>query len=280
MSKKDKAKKVKKLAADYGMDALGIIAAGVGAGMGFHSVATQFAHLPGMGVDQISSIIDLFTGKTSDIPNPYFYLHGHDEVDSPYTSKYFHRRHLKSYGGTAFSLVGTAISPLTTGVNPMGIARHASSEVATGIHLYNFYQIAKAHKQSETLSRWLDLVIKMKAIKAATQGVQIAANSLPGYTYAGAGVAAACLGSGVSITQKIAAKTLGGSVTMVSMELHWRAFQEQAILAGSGSGPASRIVKELMSRRHYKLLGGSYDWRAFVKEPQGWAVFYDKLMLL
>lgn len=280
-----KVKKLKKIVQDHGVDAVGVVAAAVGAGMGFDKVATNYAHIPGMGTDLVSAYKDLFGGGTTPVPNPYFYLNGFDEEDSPATRTYLRHRKLKSYGGAAFSLIGAAVSPAAAGVNAAGIARHGSSVMSTGFHLYHIHSIARSYRQSATISQWVDLIIKMKAIKAASQGTQLTASCMPGGTYAAAGVAAACLGSSATLIQKIAGKTLGGACSMAAMEIHWRAYREQSVLGaqrgvGAGTGPATRIIAEVFNRRQYRVLGGQYNYHALIREPAGWQALNDKLMLL
>ena len=73
-------------------------------------------------------------------------------------------------------------------------------------------------------------------------------------------------------------------VTNAALELHWRAYQEQAIIggrfSGAGTGPASNMIKELLTRRAHVWLGGQYDWKRVVQEPTGWLVIHDKLNLI
>lgn len=93
------------------------------------------------------------------------------------------------------------------------------------------------------------------------------------------GIAAAAGKVGVTLTfSKIAAAT--------AAEIHWRAFQEQAISgglklgAGAGVGPASRMLYELFTRRGATRVFGRYDVNRIIKEPAGWLAVYDKLMLV
>ncbi len=274
MSKKGK--KVGKLMKEYGMDAVGIIAGVAGAAMGYGS-ADAFGGLPGVGAGTISAVKDLFTGPTS-TPNPLFWLHGFDEEDSPLVDAYLRQRTLKKFGGALFSIAGVAASPFTMGVNPTAMGRHASSEAATLLHLYKLAALKKKFSQSDTVTGWIDLVVKMKIMKAVSQGAQLAINALPS-SIASVGVAATVLGTGTSIATKVATKTMGGACMTAAFHLHWRAYRELKI-SGSGRGPATLIIKELFSRRHYTVLGGSYDYKGMIKEPGGWFAIYDKLLLL
>ncbi len=274
MSKKGK--KVKKLVNEYGMDALGVIASVAGAAMGFTG-ASDFGSLPGVGIGSVSAVKDLFTGSTS-TPNPLFWLNGFDEEDSPLVDAYLRQRTLKKYGGAFFSIAGVAATPFTMGVNPTAISRHASSEAATLIHLYKLAALKQRFSRSDTVTGWIDLVVKMKIMKAVSQGAQLAINALPS-GIAAVGAAAAALSTGTSVATKIASKTMGGTCMMTSFHLHWRAYRELKINS-SGRGPATLIIKELFSRRHYTVLGGSYDYKGMIMEPGGWCPINDKLLLL
>ncbi len=271
-----KGKKVKKLVNEYGMDALGVISSVAGAAMGFTG-ASDFGSMPGVGTSSISAVKDLFTGSTS-TPNPLFWLNGFDEEDSPLVDAYIRQRTLKKYGGAFFSIAGIAATPFTMGVNPTAISRHASSEAATLIHLYKLAALKKKFSQSDTATGWIDLVVKMKIMKAVSQGAQLAINSLPS-SIASVGAVASVLGTGTSVATKIATKTMGGTCMMTSFHLHWRAYRELKI-SPNGRGPATLVIKELFSRRHYTLLGGSYDYKGMIKEPGGWYAINDKLLLL
>lgn len=274
MSKKGKT--LAKLVKEYGTDAVGIIASVAGAAMGFTS-SNDFGSLPSVGSGAISAVKDLFTGPTS-TPNPLLWLNGFEDEDSPLVDAYLRHRTLKKYGGAVFSIAGMAASPFTAGTNPTAMARHASSEAATLIHLYKLSALKQRFARSDTVTGWIDLVVKMKIMKAVSQGAQLAVNALPS-SIASVGVAATVLGTGASIGTKIATKTMGGACMTASFHLHWRAYRELKI-SKTGRGPATLIIKELFSRRHYTVLGGSYDYKGMIMEPGGWFAINDKLLLL
>lgn len=273
----NKAKAVAKIVKEYGPDAVFIIAGAVGGWMGFGSATTNFAHLPGTAASLGSSIRDLFTGSSSS-PNPLFWLHGFDEEASPLTDVYLRNRSFKKFGGGIYSTLGLAVSPFTAGTNPLAMSRHASSEAATLIHLYKLAALKNNFQSSDTVTAWIDLVVKMKIMKAVSQGAQIAINALP-TSIAAVGATAAALGAGASVASRIASKTMGGTCATTAMQLHWRAYRELKISA-AGRGPATLIIKELFSRRHYTLLGGSHDYKAMIMETGGWSAINDKLLLL
>ena len=97
-------------------------------------------------------------------------------------------------------------------------------------------------------------------------------------------------GLGVGIATTIAKLgirlTLGKLVARTSMELHWRAYQEQAISGFIGQssqgavGPASSMVREIFKRRGLTRIFGKYDSDRFIREPGGWMALNDKLMLI
>jgi hypothetical protein len=154
------------------------------------------------------------------------------------------------------------------------IAQNANAIGSTGAHLYKFRSIANRNRQSKTIAGWIDLLIKMKAIKATIRTTQLAGASIP-FPLAGAiaGIAAAAAKLGVKFTMTKLCLAL-------SAELHWRAFQEQVISRQSKAGPASAIVYELFTRRGATRIFGKYDVDQFVKEPCGWMAISDKILLI
>lgn len=272
-----KGETIKKLLNEYGMDAVNIIAGVAGAAMGFDDALKDFGGIASIGSGTVSSVKDLFMGPKP-FANPLFYLHGFDEEDSPLIASYIRARQLKKFGGSIFSLAGSGLSAVTYGVNTTAVAKHASSEAATLIHIYKLSALKSQFSQSDTVTNWIDLVVKMKIMKAVSQGAQLAINALP-TSFASVGVAATVLGTGATVGTKIATRTMGGACLTTAFQLHWRAYRELKISA-TGRGPATLIIKELMSRRHYTILGGSYDYKAMIMEPAGWFMINDKLLLL
>jgi hypothetical protein len=154
------------------------------------------------------------------------------------------------------------------------VAQNVNAIGSTGVHLYKFRSIANRTRQSKTIGGWIDLVIKMKAIKATIRTTQLAGTVIP-FPYAGAvaGIVAAAAKLGVKFTMTKLCLAL-------SAELHWRAFQEQAISRKSKDGPASAIIYELFTRRGATRVFGKYDVDQFVKEPCGWMAISDKILLI
>ncbi len=208
--------------------------------------------------------------------NPWFIANGH-EGDSPVTQAYLFTRSWKAVAGTSVSLVGSLLSHHTGGVNVGSIARHGSSFGTTSAHLLAVKAIANSNKKTETISRWCDVIIRAKAAKAALRGTQLA----------GAATPVPLVGALVNIAA--AAGKLGIKVGLPEMcylaaiEIHWRAFQEQAISVGFSKtstkvGPASRIFSELFTRRGLTAIGGSYDVASLIREPAGWMALGDKMV--
>lgn len=253
-------------------------------------------------VDGIASIIDGATGAVwggvsggalqglrnafkhledvSAVPNPWFVWNGHadDDAETRYTKKYLRNRSRKGLGGTAFGLVG-AVGSIYTQVDVAGIASHGNASGSTIAHLVQLRGIAAKYRQSRTISKWLDLVIRMKAMKLGVRGTQLAGAAIPvGAVGIATGVGAAAARIGITLTHtKICAVT--------AADIHWRAYQEQAISGGLGLGrgkvgPASKIMYELFAKRNFTRVFGKYDVDRLIREPVGWNAVNDKLMLI
>ncbi|MDV7395551.1 hypothetical protein RZS08_29455, partial [Arthrospira platensis SPKY1] len=98
------------------------------------------------------------------------------------------------------------------------------------------------------LSGWFDLLIKMKSVKAGVRGTQLVGSSIPvtGVSIA-TGIAAAAGKLGIKLHYT-------NTCLITAADLHWRAYQEQAISGGllgkTGKvGPASNMIYELFTRR-------------------------------
>lgn len=209
------------------------------------------------------------------VPNPWFIWNGHDEPNYDYTAKYLRNRTLKNLGGSVFG-GATAVASLATQVDVGGIMSHGQAVASSGAHMLKFKAISGSYKQSETITGWIDLLMKMKAWKTGIRGTQLAGAAIPiGAVGAVTGAIAAGAKLGVKLTQNKACLA-------VSSQLHWRAFQEQAIsIGGRNIGPASRILYELFQRR--TLTGrmlGQYSVDKIIKEPAGWMAVNDKMMLI
>lgn len=210
-------------------------------------------------------------------PNPWFILNGHDEGDTKATQQHLRNRTLKSIGGGAIA-VGTAIASAATYVDIGGILQNANALGSTGAHIYKLKAIADSYKQSRTISGWIAVLIKMKAMKAGIRGTQLAGSAIP---VPAVGAVAGVLAAGAKLGVKF---TMTKVCLMLSADLHWRAYQEQVVggaFGGKGKiGPASKIVYELFTRRGATRIFGKYDVDKFIKEPCGWMAISDKILLI
>ena len=206
------------------------------------------------------------------VDNPYFTVNGVGRP-SPKTKHLLRHRkvrnYVQSFTGTAASLGSMALP-----VNPYALIRDGSSAGASIVHLYRFAEMARNCRQSKTLSQWFELLKLMKSHKLFNRGVGFGLAAIPG------GVS---LAVSVPIKLCLLAKNAGvlaqesALCKIIAMELHWRAYQEQSLLKGSGSGPATAIVRELMTRRG--VMGGfSHNYQALIQEPAGWNAFAAKIM--
>lgn len=208
------------------------------------------------------------------VPNTLFESHG-IEGECDYTRKYIERRKLKSIGGSLVSTAGAIGSAGTGGVNVGGVIRHGAADLNTLAHLAILGSHSRKFKQSDWLSHHCSVLLRMKTLKLSVRSTQLAGDCVNALT-------GALCGLGATVTGKTVVKAMDRLTTKTALELHWRAYQEQAILGsiGKGSGPASNMMKELLTRRAHVWLGGQYDWKRVVKEPTGWLVIHDKINLL
>lgn len=220
-------------------------------------------------------------GKVAYTPNPHMVQNGHAEAtisgnDCPKCSSYFLKRKLKKFGGSLFSSVGSIASTSTGGVNVTGALRHGRAEVKTIAHLVKLSQQAKGIKQSQFLSKLMDVLIVMKSVKAATQGAALACDLIP------VPIVDQIIGGAAKVGGAVAKRKMKKAVTWASMELHWRAFQEIKISRGQGSGPAMRMVRELFNQAFFKFPweSGAAAADQYMLEPAGWMVIQDKLNLI
>ena len=234
----------------------------------------------GNGVTIGKTIINKARGKKDPglVPNPWFVVNGHEDRDTSYTKKYLKHRGYKGKGSTAVGLVGSTTSQLTQ-VDVAGIMKHGNAVGSTAAHIVKLRSIASGHRQSRTLTAWFDLLIKMKALKAGTRGTQLAGASIPiGAVGLATDITSAALNMGIKLTMtKVCLAT--------AADIHWRAYQEQAIsvglkLGGGKVGPASNIMYEIFTRRGATRIFGKYDVDKLIKDPAGWLALNDKLMLI
>lgn len=215
------------------------------------------------------------------IPNPAFLANGHDGL-SPKTRKYFSGRTFKGLGGSAVSLAGGLGSSVTV-VDVGGILREGSAVGTTAAHMVGIKAAGKGFKRSETVTRWVDSIMKAKAAKLGVRGAGLVGASIP--------IPAVGLTTNIATTvAKLGIKvTLTKLVARTSMEVHWRAYQELvisgAITRGRGGkggpvGPASAMFYEIFTKRSFTRIFGKYDTETFIREPGGWMALNDKLMLM
>ena len=211
------------------------------------------------------------------IPNPAFLANGHDGL-SPKTRKYFTGRTFKGLGGSAVSLAGGLASGVTA-VDVGSILKEGSAVGTTAAHLVGIKAAGKGFKKSETVTRWVDAMLKAKVAKIGVRGVGLAGAAIP--------IPAVGLATSVATTvAKLGIKvTLSKLVARTAMEVHWRAYQETVIAGAFGArngpvGPASAMFYEIFTKRSFTRIFGKHDTAALIKEPAGWMALNDKLMLM
>jgi len=206
------------------------------------------------------------------VDNPYFIVHGLDQSPSPKTRHLLRHRQVRSYV-QSFTGAAAAVGSTVLPVNPYALVRDGSSAGVSAMHLYHFSRMAKRCRQSKTLCQWLDQLKLMKTHKLLNKGVGVGLAAIPGGVSMSVSLPTK-LGMLVKNTGVLAQES--ALCKVVAMELHWRAYQEQGLLKGSGSGPATAIVRELMTRRG--VMGGfSHNYQALIQEPAGWNAFAAKI---
>lgn len=207
------------------------------------------------------------------IPNPSFLVNGH-EGRSPKTRKYLINRSWKTIGGGGVSLIGGAASS-TTMVDVGGILKEGNAVVTSTGHLIGVRAAGAKFKKSETITRWVDAMIKAKIAKLGVRGAGLAGASIP----------IPAVGLGVNIASTVAKLgikvTLGKLLTRTAIEVHWRAYQELSIARrDTACGPASAMFFEIFTKRGATRIFGKYDTASLIREPGGWMALEDKLKLI
>lgn len=214
----------------------------------------------------------------NEIPNPWFVFNGHEDRSSPYTKKYLKRRGYKSKGAKGITIVGGLASAETAGVNVGGVAVHANAVGSTAAHMAKIVSIANSYKKTKTISEWCNVILKAKAAKAAIRAGDLAGAAIP-FGSLPASIATAIAKAGVKLTMTNMCYTAAANI-------HWRAYQEQAISGGLNLGtggkvgPASKIYWEIFQRRGATRIFGQYDTAQLISEPCGWRALGDKLVLI
>lgn len=211
-------------------------------------------------------------------PNPWFVMNGHDEGSNEYTRKYLRNRSAKGIASGVIGIAGAAGS-IVTQADVAGILQHGNAVGSTSAHLIKLHNMAKIYKRSRTLSGWFDVLIRMKAMKTGLRGTQLVGSAVP---VAGVGIATGLAASAGKLGIKL---RYTNTCLITAVDMHWRAFQEQAISGGlfgkTGKiGPASNMLHELFTRRGATRVLGKYDVDAIIREPAGWMAVSDKLLLL
>jgi hypothetical protein len=163
-------------------------------------------------------------------------------------------------------------------VDVVGTGKAANALGSTVVHMLQLKAIGAAYRQSETITGWIEVVLRAKALKAGIRGADLAGAAIPiGALGLGMSVATAITKAGVQLT-------MGTLITRVAMELHWRAFAETAMspipARGKPVGPASAILYELFRKRGVTRMFGQYDVASLIREPGGYLAVRDKLLLL
>lgn len=211
------------------------------------------------------------------IPNPAFLANGHDGL-SPRTRKYFVGRTFKGIGGGAVSLAGGLASGVTA-VDVGALLKEGSAVGTTAAHLIGIKAAGKRFKKSETVTRWVDAMLKAKVAKIHIRGAGLVGAAIP--------IPAVGLATSIATTvAKLGIKvTLTKLVARTAMEVHWRAYQETVIAGSLGArpgpvGPASAMFYEIFTKRSFTRIFGKHDTAGLIKEPGGWMALNDKLMLM
>ena len=230
------------------------------------------------GLQTVSDAVKHNKGGGGLVPNPWFVFNQHDDQESPYTKKYLRNRGRKNLASGIIGIGGTVSSQVTQ-ADMAGIVQHSNATGSTVAHLYKLKGQAQNFKQSETLTKWIDLLIQMKTVKTAVRGTQLAGSAIPvGALQAATGLGAAAAKLGIKLHYT-------NLCLITSADVHWRAFQEQAISGGllgkrGKVGPASNMLYELFTRRGFTRVFGKYDVDKIIRAPAGWMAVSDKLLLI
>ena len=249
----------------------------------FQDVLWAIADFGGLFNDQaaIASSVLPFLGAAFDckkkagnrIPNPYFLDNGFD-YESPVTYKYFVGRKNVNLAGSLTSAGGSLASGVTM-VDTAGIAQAGNALGSTTAHIIGVRAAGAKFKKSQTVTAWIDAIIKAKAAKIGLRSVNMAASAIPVPAVGlGLGAAAAVAKLGIRVS-------LYTLMRRTALDIHWRAFQEINVARKAGPvGPASSIFYEIFTRRGVTRLFGKHDTEALIREPCGWEALSDKLLMM
>lgn len=235
----------------------------------------------GSGVKAGKTILNKARGKTEPglVPNPWFVVNGHEGGSTSYTQKLLKSQAKKNRG----AMVVNAAAPVVgffTQVDVIGAVKHGNAIACSVAHIQKLSAFAGGYRKSKTLQGWFNLLIKMKMLKVGARGTQ----------FAGAVVPIGAVGLATDLGRT--AFDMGIKLTMTKVclaaaaDIHWRAFQEQAIskglkLGGGGKvGPASKMVYEVFKQRGITSVFSQKNVDKIIQDPAGWLVLYDKIMLI
>lgn len=209
-------------------------------------------------------------------PNPRFVANGHDGT-SRHTWNYLSARALTNVNSAGLEAVSAVASGVTQ-VDIAGAGKAGNALSSTVVHMVQLRAIGAHYRQSDTITAWIDAVLRAKAMKSGIRAADLAGAAIPiGAAGIGTAVATAMAKAGVQLT-------MGTLIGRVAMELHWRAYVEMMIgdtkKSGKPTGPASAVLFELFRRRGLTRFRGQYDVAALIHEPAGFLAVRDKLLLL
>ena len=175
-------------------------------------------------------------------PNPLFVSYGHSTgdltIESPATLKYLQRRKYKEVGSTSIGITGAVATIASLGhlpVNPISIAKQASTTASTAAHLTKLKLLAREidaatpvpPEVGRPIEELLREVIKVKVHKSGIEGTKLVTGSIPVLGQ----IATAGVNAGINAATS-AAKTFDKAFharhcAALALEIHWMAYQEQ-----------------------------------------------------
>lgn len=254
-------------------------------------VAKDYAFLAAVGHEIYGMAMEEYGEITQKVVHNPILTRGYgiEPNDSYFTEKFLRRRSRKTMTGAAISGVGVGLSAVTS-VNVLGIVRHANAEASSIGHMASLISLAKKHKKSKTVERWLRVAMLAKGMKIFGRAGNIAADAIP-VPFVGGGI-----GAFISVYNIGRQAALQGVMSRVAMEIHARAHREVVLTRMlvrtdrvqqggfsrntfyGNAGPASSVIYSLLHRYNALRALGAYDVPSFILETAGWMVVYDKLM--
>lgn len=154
-------------------------------------------------------------------PNPRFVANGHDGT-SRHTWNYLSARALTNVNSAGLEAVSAVASGVTQ-VDIAGAGKAGNALSSTVVHMVQLRAIGAHYRQSDTITAWIDAVLRAKAMKSGIRAADLAGAAIPiGAAGIGTAVATAMAKAGVQLT-------MGTLIGRVAMELHWRAYVEMMI---------------------------------------------------